>query len=74
MSPCLFLRQQRNSESLMGGHLHLLLKYVAPPLLSVLPRLLTMATGTDLHARHGAIMACAEVVHALYKEGLRTGR
>lgn len=43
-------------------------------LLPVLPRLLTMATGVDLHARHGAILACAEVVHALYQEGVRTGR
>lgn len=41
---------------------------------TVLPRLLTMATGVDLHTRHGAIMACAEVVHALYKVGLQTGR
>lgn len=56
----------------------MLLKCVAPllsiSLLSVLPRLLNMATGVDLHTRHGAIMACAEVVHALHKVGLQTGR
>uniref|UniRef100_A0A8C6P4W4 Tubulin-specific chaperone D n=1 Tax=Nothobranchius furzeri TaxID=105023 RepID=A0A8C6P4W4_NOTFU len=33
----------------------------------VLPQLLTMATGPDLHGRHGAIMACGEVTHALYE-------
>uniref|UniRef100_A0A8C6P5Q0 Tubulin-specific chaperone D n=1 Tax=Nothobranchius furzeri TaxID=105023 RepID=A0A8C6P5Q0_NOTFU len=35
----------------------------------VLPQLLTMATGPDLHGRHGAIMACGEVTHALYEVG-----
>ncbi|XP_030646101.1 tubulin-specific chaperone D [Chanos chanos] len=34
---------------------------------TVLPQLLPMATGIDLHSRHGAILACAEVTHALYK-------
>lgn len=33
-----------------------------------------MATGIDLHTRHGAIMACAEIIHALYKAGLDTNR
>uniref|UniRef100_A0A8C0GYW6 Tubulin-specific chaperone D n=1 Tax=Chelonoidis abingdonii TaxID=106734 RepID=A0A8C0GYW6_CHEAB len=33
----------------------------------VLPRLLPLAVGTDLHTRHGAILACAEITHALYK-------
>ncbi|KAF7225520.1 tubulin-specific chaperone D [Nothobranchius furzeri] len=40
----------------------------------VLPQLLTMATGPDLHGRHGAIMACGEVTHALYEVGLQTNR
>lgn len=26
-----------------------------------------MATGMDMHARHGAILACAEITHALYE-------
>lgn len=33
-----------------------------------------MATGIDLHTRHGAIMACAEIIHALHKVGLDTNR
>ncbi|NXJ76277.1 TBCD protein, partial [Trogon melanurus] len=33
----------------------------------VLPRLLPLAVGTDLHTRHGAILACAEITHALCK-------
>ncbi|XP_061830382.1 tubulin-specific chaperone D-like [Nerophis lumbriciformis] len=41
---------------------------------SVLPQLLLMAVAPDLHGRHGAILACAEVVHALYKLGLHTSR
>ncbi|MBN3310433.1 TBCD protein, partial [Amia calva] len=32
---------------------------------TVLPKLLPMATGMDLHSRHGAILACAEITHAL---------
>uniref|UniRef100_A0A1A7XMF4 Tubulin-specific chaperone D n=1 Tax=Iconisemion striatum TaxID=60296 RepID=A0A1A7XMF4_9TELE len=40
----------------------------------VLPQLLTMATGLDLHGRHGAIMACGEITHALYEVGLQTNR
>ncbi|XP_051796853.1 tubulin-specific chaperone D isoform X1 [Acanthochromis polyacanthus] len=39
---------------------------------TVLPQLLTMAVGMDLHSRHGAILACGEVTHALYKVGLKT--
>lgn len=35
--------------------------------LSVLPRLLPLSVGTDLHTRHGAILACAEITHALCK-------
>ncbi|XP_014442175.1 tubulin-specific chaperone D [Tupaia chinensis] len=33
----------------------------------VLPRLLSMTLSPDLHTRHGAILACAEVTHALYR-------
>uniref|UniRef100_A0AAR2J863 Tubulin-specific chaperone D n=1 Tax=Pygocentrus nattereri TaxID=42514 RepID=A0AAR2J863_PYGNA len=36
---------------------------------TVVPQLLSMATGMDLHGRHGAILACAEITHALYKVG-----
>ncbi|XP_041812434.1 tubulin-specific chaperone D [Chelmon rostratus] len=41
---------------------------------TVLPQLLPMAVGSDLHGRHGAILACAEITHALYKLGLQTNR
>ncbi|XP_066442749.1 tubulin-specific chaperone D [Eleutherodactylus coqui] len=41
---------------------------------SVFPRLLPLATGTDLHTRHGAILACAEVTHALYKLAVQNNR
>uniref|UniRef100_A0A6I8NS93 Tubulin-specific chaperone D n=1 Tax=Ornithorhynchus anatinus TaxID=9258 RepID=A0A6I8NS93_ORNAN len=34
---------------------------------SVFPRLLPSAVGPDLHTRHGAILACAEITYALYK-------
>ncbi|KAG7262649.1 hypothetical protein CRUP_001489, partial [Coryphaenoides rupestris] len=34
---------------------------------SVLPQLLRSATASDLHGRHGAILACAQITHALYK-------
>ncbi|XP_027032322.1 tubulin-specific chaperone D [Tachysurus fulvidraco] len=34
---------------------------------TVLPQLLPMATGVDMHGRHGAILGCAEITHALYK-------
>ncbi|KAM6175778.1 tubulin-specific chaperone D isoform 2-T2 [Erethizon dorsatum] len=33
----------------------------------VLPALLLMTLSPDLHTRHGAILACAEVTYALYK-------
>uniref|UniRef100_A0A8C2UFH5 Tubulin-specific chaperone D n=1 Tax=Coturnix japonica TaxID=93934 RepID=A0A8C2UFH5_COTJA len=33
----------------------------------VLPRLLPLSVGIDLHTRHGAILACAEITHALCK-------
>lgn len=41
---------------------------------TVLPQLLPMAVGIDLHSRHGAILACAEITHALYKIGVPTNR
>ncbi|GAA6218208.1 tubulin-specific chaperone D [Lates japonicus] len=41
---------------------------------TVLPQLLPMAVGIDLHSRHGAILACAEITHALSKLGLQTNR
>ncbi|XP_076608803.1 tubulin-specific chaperone D [Chaetodon auriga] len=41
---------------------------------TVLPQLLPRAVGIDLHGRHGAILACAEITHALFKLGLQTNR
>lgn len=41
---------------------------------AVLPHLLPIAVGIDLHGRHGAILACAEITHALHKLGLETNR
>uniref|UniRef100_A0A8C7XE32 Tubulin-specific chaperone D n=1 Tax=Oryzias sinensis TaxID=183150 RepID=A0A8C7XE32_9TELE len=41
---------------------------------TVLPQLLKMAGDTDLHSRHGAILACGEITHALYKVALQTNR
>nr|XP_046270183.1 tubulin-specific chaperone D [Scatophagus argus] len=41
---------------------------------TVLPQLLPMTVGFDLHSRHGAILACAEITHALYKLCLQTNR
>ncbi|KAM9745954.1 tubulin-specific chaperone D isoform 2-T2 [Menidia menidia] len=41
---------------------------------TILPHLLTMAIGIDLHGRHGAILACGEITHSLYKVGLQTNR
>uniref|UniRef100_A0A672ZT53 Tubulin-specific chaperone D n=1 Tax=Sphaeramia orbicularis TaxID=375764 RepID=A0A672ZT53_9TELE len=41
---------------------------------TLLPRLLPMAVGMDLLGRHGAILACAEITHALYKLGLQTNK
>ncbi|XP_077183676.1 tubulin-specific chaperone D isoform X1 [Paroedura picta] len=40
----------------------------------VLPKLLPLAVGTDLHTRHGAILACAEITHALSKLAEETKR
>nr|XP_033817099.1 tubulin-specific chaperone D isoform X1 [Geotrypetes seraphini] len=41
---------------------------------NVLPRLLPLAMGTDLHTRHGAILACAEITHALSKLATENNR
>ncbi|KAM9493973.1 tubulin-specific chaperone D isoform 1-T4 [Clarias gariepinus] len=41
---------------------------------TVLPQLLTMVTGSDMHSRHGAILACAEITHALYKVAAQNNR
>lgn len=35
--------------------------------LPVLPALLSMVLSSDLHTRHGAILACAEITYALFK-------
>ncbi|XP_002723088.2 tubulin-specific chaperone D isoform X1 [Oryctolagus cuniculus] len=40
----------------------------------VLPRLLSMTLSPDLHSRHGAILACAELTHALHKLAVQQGR
>ncbi|NXB45964.1 TBCD protein, partial [Leucopsar rothschildi] len=40
----------------------------------VLPRLLPLSVGSDLHTRHGAILACAEITHALCKLALENNR
>ncbi|XP_041861103.1 tubulin-specific chaperone D [Melanotaenia boesemani] len=39
---------------------------------TVLPQLLSMAVSIDLLGRHGAILACGEITHALYKVVNRT--
>ncbi|KAI5607304.1 tubulin-specific chaperone D [Silurus asotus] len=41
---------------------------------TVFPQLLPMATGMDMHKRHGAILACAEITHALYKLAAQSNR
>lgn len=51
-----------------------ILCYLAFILISVLPQLLPMATGMDLHRRHGAILACAEITHALYELATQNNR
>ncbi|GAB1297210.1 Tubulin-specific chaperone D [Apodemus speciosus] len=40
----------------------------------VLPALLVMTQSSDLHTRHGAILACAEVTYALYKLAAQSNR
>uniref|UniRef100_A0A4W3JIG4 Tubulin-specific chaperone D n=1 Tax=Callorhinchus milii TaxID=7868 RepID=A0A4W3JIG4_CALMI len=39
-----------------------------------LPQLLVLATGMDLNTRHGAILACAEIIFALYKLSVENNR
>lgn len=51
-----------------------MLRFVSSLFGAVLPELLRKTVGTDLHSRHGAILACAEVTHALYKVGLQSDR
>ncbi|KAL0993545.1 hypothetical protein UPYG_G00109500 [Umbra pygmaea] len=41
---------------------------------TVLPKLLLSAVGIDLHGRHGAILACGEISHALYKQASQNNR
>ncbi|XP_057570643.1 tubulin-specific chaperone D isoform X2 [Hippopotamus amphibius kiboko] len=40
----------------------------------VFPRLLSMTQSPDLHTRHGAVLACAEVAHSLYTLAVQRGR
>lgn len=41
---------------------------------TVFPQLLPMATGMDMFGRHGAILACSEITHALYKLAAQSNR
>lgn len=41
---------------------------------AVFPRLLSMTQSPDLHTRHGAVLACAEVTHSLYTLAVQQGR
>ncbi|XP_012511897.1 PREDICTED: tubulin-specific chaperone D [Propithecus coquereli] len=40
----------------------------------VFPRLLSMTRSPDLHTRHGAVLACAEVAYALHRLAARENR
>ncbi|GAB5581455.1 tubulin-specific chaperone D isoform X1 [Prionailurus iriomotensis] len=40
----------------------------------VLPRLLSMTQSLDLHTRHGAVLACAEVTRGLYRLAVQEDR
>ncbi|XP_012658670.1 tubulin-specific chaperone D isoform X1 [Otolemur garnettii] len=40
----------------------------------VFPRLLTMTRSPDLHTRHGSVLACAELTHALYRLAAQQSR
>ncbi|XP_036125871.1 tubulin-specific chaperone D isoform X1 [Molossus molossus] len=40
----------------------------------VFPRLLSMTQSPDLHTRHGAVLACAEVAHSLYTLAVQEDR
>ncbi|XP_069785635.1 tubulin-specific chaperone D isoform X2 [Narcine bancroftii] len=41
---------------------------------NALSQLLPLATGIDLNTRHGAVLACAEIVYALYKLAVENKR
>ncbi|KAM3864487.1 tubulin-specific chaperone D [Diretmus argenteus] len=41
---------------------------------TVLPQLLPTVKGIDLHGRHGAVLACAEITHALYQLSTQADR
>lgn len=46
-----------------------------PPLsFAVFPRLLSMTQSLDLHTRHGAVLACAEVAHSLSRLAVQEDR
>ncbi|XP_053425237.1 tubulin-specific chaperone D [Nycticebus coucang] len=40
----------------------------------VFPRLLSMTRSPDLHTRHGSVLACAELTHALYRLAAQQSR
>lgn len=42
--------------------------------LAVFPRLLSMTQSPDLHTRHGAVLACAEVARSLHTLATQQGR
>ena len=41
---------------------------------AVLPKLLPQAMSADLYTRHGAVLAVAELSHALHKQSAQNGR
>ena len=43
-------------------------------ILTVLPSLIPLTTGIDLYVRHGALLATAEVTHAIYKYAVENNR
>lgn len=53
------------SEPSRQAPLHALSRCVLP-VFAVLPCLLSMAQSPDLHTRHGAVLACAEVALSLH--------
>uniref|UniRef100_A0A4W3JVP7 Tubulin-specific chaperone D n=1 Tax=Callorhinchus milii TaxID=7868 RepID=A0A4W3JVP7_CALMI len=60
----------------VGNRTHCYLKISAQfgVFLPALPQLLVLATGMDLNTRHGAILACAEIIFALYKLSVENNR
>uniref|UniRef100_UPI00398F11B9 tubulin-specific chaperone D n=1 Tax=Pristiophorus japonicus TaxID=55135 RepID=UPI00398F11B9 len=62
-------------RELTAKTLHNLTPYAPEYLANIaLPRLLPLATGIDLNTRHGAVLACAEIVFALYKMAVESNR